>query len=270
LYWNVLKRPPTTLDQAAIGDAADMVARAGQRLADLPPVRRRVVDLVPADARPLLRGVGGAADQVQLAGEHDRGGRAARARQGRDLAPAVLRDLVGEGLVVAAPVLLDEAAQRVDTPGIGRHRDMVGAARQRRRVEPGIRRRVVDGVVGAVDLALAVAADDMHPPVPRGRPCHLAARDGHVGARDPAAWRAGGGRARRDALGALVRRQVVRRAALEEVVEGMRRGRRGAQRRPMPRMLRGGGEGRGGQRGPRAQEQAASHCDLPKGKPRRR
>ena len=55
------------VDEAVVGDAADVVARAGQRLARAPAVGLRVVDLVPADAGALGRGLGGAADQVDAA-----------------------------------------------------------------------------------------------------------------------------------------------------------------------------------------------------------
>ncbi|EEF22160.1 conserved hypothetical protein, partial [Ricinus communis] len=172
-----VEAPADHVDQAAVRYAAHVIARAGQRLARAPAVGLRVVDLMPAHAGALGRGLGGAADQVQLPVEHHRGGRAARTRQRRDGGPAVGRDLVDVGIRVGAPVLLDEAAERVDPAAVGRHGHVVGAARQRRAVEPAVGLRVVDVVVVAVDRALAVAADHVHAAL-RGRgPGHLAARE---------------------------------------------------------------------------------------------
>ena len=243
--------PADHMDQAVMCDAADMVARAGQRPAEFPFVGRGVVDLVPADAGALGRRVGGAADQVELALEGDRRRRAARPRQPGDLGPFVGLGVIGEGEVVAAPVLLDEAAERID-PARQRHdRHMVGPARQRGGVVPAVLGGDVDGVVGAIEPALAIAADDVHAAGPFGCPGHFAARDRHLGALDPAAGRAGRGRAVGDPLRLLLRRQVVRLAALEDIGEGHGRG----LHRPQMRVLLGE-RGRGEQARPR--EQGAS------------
>ena len=108
-----------------------------------------------------------------------------------------------------------------------RHRHMVGAARQRRRLEPAVGGGVVDMVVGAVDPALAIAADDVHPAVERRRPGHLAARE-RAARRAPPSGRAGRRRrAVHHPLRFLLRGQVVRHAALEalEGIRGRRHGR---------------------------------------------
>ena len=51
-----VEAPADDVDHAVVGDAADVVARAGQRLARLHAIGLRVVDLVPADAGALLVG----------------------------------------------------------------------------------------------------------------------------------------------------------------------------------------------------------------------
>ena len=63
-----------------MGCGSDMVARRRQRLADIPLVGLRIVDLMPADAGTLVGGGASAADQMDLAVERDGRGSTARTR----------------------------------------------------------------------------------------------------------------------------------------------------------------------------------------------
>ena len=245
------------MDHAAMRDAADMVARRGHWPAPHPAVRGRVVNFVPRHAGAFIGRVGSTADEVDLAVQRHRGGSGARAWQLGDLAPAVRGHLIDECQVVGEAILLDEATQRIDAPGMGHHRHMVGAARQRGRIEPAVGGGVVDGVVGAVEAALAIAAHDVHPVLPGRRPGHFAARYGHVGARCPAAGGAGRGRAVDHPLGFLRRRQMMRRATLKDVGVGVGRGGEWRQVRIVAGML--GQRRRGEEDG---QEMASLHRQL--------
>ena len=70
------------MDRAVMRDAADMVARAGQRLAYLPTIGLRIIYLVPANAGALRCWRAGTADQMQAAIEDRRCGRPAGRRRG--------------------------------------------------------------------------------------------------------------------------------------------------------------------------------------------
>jgi hypothetical protein len=78
-------------------------------------------------------------------------------------------------------------------------------------------------VIGPIDGALPIAANDMHPLRRNGGPRHFAAWDRQRGATDPTARRTSGSRAVNDALCLLVRCQMVRRATLEASI-GVRGG----------------------------------------------
>src|SRR5690606_27942863 len=83
-----------------------------------------------------------------------------------------------EALIVWLAVLLDEPAESVEPAVDDAHADVVRAQRKRRAVEPFVRLRVVDVMIVAIDALLAVAAEQMHLPVPYGCPGHLAAGNG--------------------------------------------------------------------------------------------
>ena len=224
-----VEAPADDMDRAAMRDAADMVARAGQRLAHLPSVGLGIVDLVPADAGALGRRGGRAADQIDPAVQHHCRAGAARPRQRCDRVPAIRGDIVGEGLVVGRGVLQQETAERIDAAAIRCDRDVVGAARQRRARQPRLGGGIEDMIEGAIDPALAVAADDVEAVAERGRPGHLAARQRQRRPRFPAALRALRRGTVGDALGFLLGRDVMRRAAVELGV-GLGRGRGGRKR----------------------------------------
>lgn len=190
--------------------------------------------------------------------QHHRSACAARARQRRDLVPAVGRHVIGICVVIGIAVLLDKAAERIDTSGIGGDRDVIGPARQRRAVEPDVFRGLVDVMIGAIDAALAVTADDMQPARPCGGPCHLAARQGQCGAGDPAAWRARRCWTVGNALGLFVRRDVMRGIAAQ-ARERLGRGGRLWQRRVLSMLCVGRGCAKCERRGA-GQEGSAIHA----------
>ena len=169
-----------------------MVASGGQRGTPRPAVGLRVVHEVPVDRALVGKRVAGrAADAVQDPVERDARDRSARRGQRGNAAPRVGSRVPHEALGVGPPVLLDEAADRVELAVEEHYADVVRAAGQRRRDGPAVDRRVVDLVVGPVDALLAVAAGQVHPVGKRGRPGHLAARQRQRRARDPAPRRRG-------------------------------------------------------------------------------
>src|SRR5687767_2928667 len=109
---------------------------------------------------------------MNLAVEHDGRSRASRTGQRCNRRPPIRSSIVDISVMIGITVLLDEAAQGIDAPGIGRDGHMIGAARQRGRIEPSIRSWIVDMMIGAVDTPLAIPADDMHAIVQSRGPGH--------------------------------------------------------------------------------------------------
>jgi len=141
--------------------------------------------------------------------------RTARARQRGDRSPPIRIDVVDVGQRVGSAVLLDEAAEGPDARVVRRHRDVVGAARQRRAVEPSVLRWVVDVVVVAIDRPFAIAADDVQATASDRGPCHLAARDRQRSTRPPSSGWSGRRGAVDDTLRLLLGREVMRHTALQ-------------------------------------------------------
>ena len=111
-----------------------MVASGGQRGTPRPAVGLRVVHEVPVDRALVGKRVADrAADAVQDPVERDARDRSARRRQRGDAAPRVASRVPHEALGVRPPVLLDEAADRVELAVEEHYADVVRAAGQRRR-----------------------------------------------------------------------------------------------------------------------------------------
>jgi hypothetical protein len=119
----------------------------------------------------------GPANAVHAAIEGYAGDGAAGARQRRDGAPSAGPQVEGEALAVRPAVLLDETADGVKHAVEHGDADMIGALRQRRRLDPRIAPRVIDLVIGSVNPLRAVADDEMHLVIMRHRPRHLATRE---------------------------------------------------------------------------------------------
>jgi hypothetical protein len=122
---------------------------------------------------------------MDLAIERHSRSRAARTGQRRNRRPSIRSRIIDIGIMVGVAVLLDETTQGIDAAGADRDRHMIGAARQRRRVEPPIRGGIVDMVIGAIDPPLAIPADNVHAIVQNRGPGHFAARNRQRGTGDP-------------------------------------------------------------------------------------
>ena len=68
--------PANDMDTVVVDDAADVVARAGQRFAQAPAIGNGVINLVPSNASALFGWRRRTAQDVNLAIEHNRCGRA--------------------------------------------------------------------------------------------------------------------------------------------------------------------------------------------------
>ena len=119
-------------------------------------VADRIVDLVPLDRAHVA-----AAEQMDLAVEHDRRDRAARPRDRRDRRPFVGRRVVDEALGVRAAVLFDEAAERIDLRSDRDAGNVVARMREGGLERPLLRLRVVDLMEGLIDAMLGIAGDDV-------------------------------------------------------------------------------------------------------------
>ena len=128
---------------------------------------------------------------------------------GRIVMPPVVGDHIGEAVRAGDPVLLTEPNEGVVTSFVHRDADVVGTARYGRGLPPGPRAGVEHMVVGPGDLAFGVAADHVQPVVLRGRPGHLASRDGQGLGLAPVSGRLRLGRRRiEEPLGEGVGRQL--------------------------------------------------------------
>jgi hypothetical protein len=174
---------PDAVDAPLVHDMADMVTLPGQRCSALPAVGLRIVDFVPVDRTRVATG-----DRMHAAGEYLDRDRPARTAQRADAPPFVRFGIPHMVLGMRRAVLLDEAAQRIDEAIVHRrHADMVGAVGDGGSLFPAIGLRIVHMVIVAIDPLQAIAADDVHLSAAGRRPCHLAARDGQVRTRHPAA-----------------------------------------------------------------------------------
>ena len=117
-------------------------------------VARRIVDLVPFHRAHVA-----AAEQMNLAVEHDRRDRAARARQAGDRRPLVGRRVIDETLRMRAAVLLDETAEGVNLGADRNAGDVIARMREHRLQRPRFRRRVIDLMKILIDAMLGIAGD---------------------------------------------------------------------------------------------------------------
>src|SRR5690348_14419169 len=120
-------------------------------------VGRRIVDLVPFD-----RAYVAAAEQMNLAVEHDRGNGATRARQAGNRLPGIARAVVDKAFGMRAAILLDEAAEGIDLRTDRYAGDVIARQRKRRFLRPAFRFRIVDLVKAAIDAVARIAGDHVN------------------------------------------------------------------------------------------------------------